>query len=482
MYHKSLVPFFKLPFLRASKERDRRLIYNLVGTGSCLFAAGSFNLEPAAGGSKNRGKSVIRVWAAFIQRLSSSTFLLTACLLLIVDAALAQIKPLRLFNNTGLTTINQNFLVSKLPEILSSSENPEVLLLGSSLVLFPAVRCDDQLHGVKTRFDRWYVRNHISEYARADALQHLLAGSGHPVSVRNLAIASSVVSDQYLILKKYLSTGKKPHLVVLCLAPRDFLDNQRARVEKTPTYCAIADFTSVSDLIESKASFDTIAEHLIGSSWQYYREKSDYHNLFSCAAGLLSKHPINLYDASQHVLRPAMVSAATGSRKQPPQQEQAFVDSGVLDQQKPLWEPPSNTCNDLDNYKKMYWPVNLPLLSLQAEYLKKFCGILQAENIPLLLVTMPLTKENLALLPDSALKKYDSNIRTLATEYGATLIQPSKSGSFELSDFEDSCHMNAAGGNKLFKLIAETICCDRQLAKSLANKQQLAAGGRQSRN
>src|SRR5579885_1582350 len=102
---------------------------------------------------------LLRGWLGRLAAIGSSTFVLTVLFLMLFDVGLREIQPLRYLNHTGLTTIHQNSLVSKLPVALADPRQADVLLMGSSLMLFPCVRCDDEYHGVKTRYNRWYMRN-----------------------------------------------------------------------------------------------------------------------------------------------------------------------------------------------------------------------------------------------------------------------------------------------------------------------------------
>jgi len=400
-------------------------------------------------------------------RLTSSTAFLFIVFFVACEAVIKEVRPLRMFNHTGLTTINQNFLVAKLPPCLASHSNPEVLLLGSSLVLVPSVRCDDSFYNRKTRYDRWYYRNVIDEYTKADFFQDALAkSSGRQRSVLDLAVAASIMSDQYLILKKYLDSGKSPNMIVLGIAPRDFLDNLRQDPEKTPTYSILADLTCIKDLMDQKRSKEAISNFAFGYFSDVYKNRGDYKTFIAGLASRVSGHPVDLYQATQETAKAKEPDTVDANLIAEPK-----VDSGVLDSSKPMYVARPNNLFDLKEYRRIYLPVNNQVFKLQMGYLDKFLALAQSHDIPVALVQMPVTKENLALLPDEIKVRYDRKVRELATKYDAKVFTSEGRLTFNTDDFEDSVHLNTKGGTRLFKLVAEDIGRDRELAaRSLKNK------------
>lgn len=395
-------------------------------------------------------------------KLATSTTVLFIVFFVAAEFVIRETRPLRMFNNTGLTTINQNFLVSKLPPCLSSTENPEVLLLGSSLVLVPSVRCDDSFHNRKTRFDRWYYRNVIDEYTKADFFQNALSrSSSQNRKVLDLAVAASIMSDQHLILKKYLASGKTPELIVCGIAPRDFLDNLRQDPEKTPTYSILADLTCVKDLLEQNRSKEAISNFAFGYISDVFKNRADYKTFLVGATSRITGHPIDLYQATNEAEKKA--PEEKNGMTVVAEQEQADV--GVLDNRKAVYVPFKNNLADLKEYKRIYLPVNNKVFKLQLGYLDKFLALATEHNIPVVLVEMPLTQENLALLPDGVKNRYAKKVQELATRYNAKIITPADRLTFSREDFEDSVHLNTQGGLKVFADVAEQIGADRELAQ-----------------
>lgn len=393
---------------------------------------------------------------------AGSIIVLMLILLIGADAALSSYKPLKRLNDTGLTGINQYFVVAKLPEFLGSSDKPDVVLTGTSLFLHPAVRCDDALNGRRTRYDAAYIRNHIDEYRRAEYLEkELQKRLGQPAVVANLATAGGLMSDQFLIFSKCLQAGKHPKLLVCDIAPRNFLDNNQKDCFKTPVYVALADYASFNSLIEEKASFDTICRYAIGSFWHFFRESPDYKLVAMNWLAKSTGRPATLFEAtskpqvqgSSEASRKDQHGAATGSARA------TSVAPAVTSERRhdaPDYTEKPNKLIDLDAYRRMYLPVDEKFCSLQFRYLQKMLALAKDNNVRVLLVAMPLSRENKDLLPAEFLPRFWSEVTEIANRYGASICKPEEDVAFDLKDFEDSAHLNKQGGEKLFKTIASS--------------------------
>lgn len=97
--------------------------------------------------------------AKCFRRFLGSVGCLIVVFLLLFELGICVLKPLTMLNATGLTTRNQYYVVSNLPEFLNFGSSPKVILTGPSLFLQPSVRCDDRLRGRCTRYDSHYIRD-----------------------------------------------------------------------------------------------------------------------------------------------------------------------------------------------------------------------------------------------------------------------------------------------------------------------------------
>ncbi len=134
---------------------------------------------------------------ATVRLFAGSVIGLTILVLILVEVFIAFERPLIKLNATGLTPLNQYYVVSKLPEFLNSNSSPDVIMTGSSLFLHPAIRCDVRFNGRRTHYDPLYIRDVIDTYTGCEYLTDLIRkASGRTAKITNLATAGALFSDQ----------------------------------------------------------------------------------------------------------------------------------------------------------------------------------------------------------------------------------------------------------------------------------------------
>lgn len=113
--------------------------------------------------------------------------------------------------------------------LLDSNENPDVLILGSSLVLWPALACDG--YGVP-HTKRFKAKFNWPGHTKCKYLERLLsAKSNRPISLRNVGLRGSTMDDHTLIFTTALSRGKRPKLLVACIHPAQFFSTKSSLPE-----------------------------------------------------------------------------------------------------------------------------------------------------------------------------------------------------------------------------------------------------------
>lgn len=347
-------------------------------------------------------------------------FFASACSLVVI------LFPSRLLNAADGIESRLRIVVEKLNPFLNTSEQADIVMLGSSLVLVPAVRCDDKLNGKNRRFDREFFARYILEYSKATYLEHQLKMQfGEDIKVKNLGIASAVMSDHFGIFKMMLEEEKHPRLLILALAPRDFLDNTQEEYLKTPTRMFIREFENPSFIPASLNSSDLLD------------------------ASTNIEHRFEKVIAKLRTASVEMACAVTGHA--------AFVEH---------YRPPSvkrdelvNELNDLETYRHLYNPPNFKMLARQSEYLRQFLATAKAKKVDVLVVNMPVTKENIDTLDPSARSIYISSLKKLTKEFDTPLLDIGSDTEklYMKTDFEDCCHLNTAGGEKFFAALVEYL-------------------------
>jgi hypothetical protein len=97
----------------------------------------------------------------------------------------------------------------------------------------------------------------------------------------------------------------------------------------------------------------------------------------------------------------------------------------------------------------------LPMFQIQSTFLDKLLTVAGERKIKPILLNMPLTPENLALMPPGAYERYLDCLRTMANTHNVPLVDLNGDPRFAHSDFYDTAHMNATGGRKLLDAIAQ---------------------------
>lgn len=430
---------------------------------------------------------------SLLSRIASSASILIVLMLVAVDLAITQIKPLRFISmNVGFTPLDQNPLVAKLPKFFASADNPDVLLLGSSHAVVPAVRTDDAMMGREARDDTAYRRSYIASYTHAVYLERLLRRNfDSNLRLVNMGVVAGMMSDHYLVLRKAIASGKHPKLTICVLAPRDFVDNLHGRPQDTPVYQVLGDLSTINDFAESN-SFDQRMQFAVSAVWNFYKLRADYRETVKSSIAMLTGHPKDLFTAAMIGAKPqpgiattvsASVSASAvktestraGSATSTPAKAPAVAIAATSRPElvNTAIAPPSrprlvNTMSDLAEYNRVYNPANENLFTKQVSYLEKMLAMADANNITLAFVNMPLTKQNEDLLGAERATRYKQVVAELIKKHGQTFYDFDQPSQYGLDDYEDSCHLNAQGGRKFYNELVRQLSSNSAVVSAVA--------------
>ena len=121
-------------------------------------------------------------------------------------------------------------------------------------------------------------------------------------------------------------------------------------------------------------------------------------------------------------------------------------------------------------YAKRYRNCNPPFYRKELDYFSALLSYTKQEDIKVMVVDMPLTAINRALLPPVFWTSYKTGLKAACAQAGARYLDLSADPSFVLADFVDTVHLNAGGGTKLIDKIAETVSTDPLLTASIARR------------
>jgi hypothetical protein len=340
------------------------------------------------------------------------------------------------FTPLGFEIANQSDRLDVLDKIdeFPKDNNGTILMLGSSLGIFPAALADFKTFGEpKPGADKFL---HYSSYRYLDQLLSSQANS--PVKTLNLSNQGGMTSEDLLLLKGAFKAGIKPKLVILLTGPRDFLDHQTNKIGESKL---------------AKALLVRISESLWNAS------ESATANLETLTSRFL---PL-------FVERDAITKFLTARLKQTiafishkPYREKLPPTGGSLESIRD--EPGSPEMMDFytANYKIRYLPIDWRRWELESNALKQILEFCNRKNTPFLLVAMPLSKSNRDLLPEDFVEKHRSMLKDLAEsaqdrKEKIVLLDLFDSEQFTINDYMDTVHLRSNGGIKLAKEIAQTI-------------------------
>ncbi len=359
-------------------------------------------------------------------------------LFLVLNAALLFCQPFARVNARALPAVH-TWTWWAAQEYFGYKPPPQVVLLGSSLFMHSVSRQDANFLGK----DLDYVRHHRSNY-----LEHLLQtrfGSNKPIVCFNFSMPGDLVSDDYMIMRALLQDPNCPQYVVIGLSIRDFIDNAVNCPGTTPPFRYLKRFDDIDDLVD--LAYPKIwqrCDYQFGKICYLWQKKLDLQ--------------VILDEQTKQIVRPLILPLSASSqlnnldyRHHVPNNLHSEVEEGMA-----IVKP--NIPNSFDpnyaDYRRRCGKPNLPMFQIQSTFLDKLLTLADGRKIKPILLNMPLTPENLALMPPGSYERYLDCLRTMAKTHNVPLVDLNGDSRFVHSDFYDTAHMNATGGRKLLDAIA----------------------------
>jgi len=289
----------------------------------------------------------------------------------------------------------------------SLNRAPDLVLLGSSLMVYPFWEADRALN-IECGAVGYY---HNSVFLERELARHDIRSL-----VFNWATLLQMVSDSYLIDYKFLDGAKKPKLIVLGLAPRDFFDN----------------------LIPSPS--DTVYFQYFAGIDQWRRPYffTDMLAFVQCA---LNKYCLLYCDRSalQSWFNQDFANLIVAAYHLKPQ---------------PVYIPPF--------YLARYKNITIDSLNPQQRFLEGLVSLNRKRNIKLVLINMPLSEANRSMLPPLFYDQFCGYLQAFAAQEKIPLVDLSHKN-FVDSDYYDGVHLNRTGGRRLVNEILPVV--QKELSK-----------------
>lgn len=337
--------------------------------------------------------------------------------------------------------ISTDSWVSKFPVFFRSQQTPDVFILGSSLPMAAFSLTDPGL----TSPDEEKTNENLRTTLRSEHFSSLLrteCGTQRLPVVVNLCCAGCMISDACHLLEKSVDNNVLPKVIILGIAPRDFSDNWIPPQGQTPLWQVVDDWTT-KDLFATDVR--SLSERLISigkTVSEAMRIRKDLKNCLSVMFETAVRKPKEFVETCG--IPPAHQQSASDPCKVVSHKN---YESLILKK-------------DLQVYANRYAPSNPKRFAAEVNSLEKLVALCEKFNITLIVIDMPLTSANLALLPPETVIAYKQVISDLKVDKRLTFIQCNQSNRFLPSDFSDSAHLNALGASKFQKFVIDSFPTD----------------------
>lgn len=295
---------------------------------------------------------------------------------------------------------------------------PEVVLLGSSLMMFPFWSMDCE----KDRSLGDIFHHHRSQVLESKLKQE---GFASP-TVFSFAIFGQMVSDAYIYVNEYLKEDRSPRFLIYGVAPRDFSDYDLPGPMSTNSFkrlVNLSNFNRYAGLylpgFQDQAEFVlSHACYFYGKRWRFQQE--------------LNKGVNKLYEIAGFTIPKSNIESED--------KKSGFMLYGSTEER---WT------NSKNEYERRYRNIGERSLDIQMGFLQKLLDTCHERGIKVILVNMPLTDVNRGIFPPGFYAKFRRELSTKANRSGVRLLDIGDSAEFTHLDFWDTAHLEQAGGHKI---------------------------------
>lgn len=343
-------------------------------------------------------------------------------LFLVVNAGLFRLESERKSNDLWHGTGSIDLVVN---EFRALKEKPTVVLLGSSLVMFPFWSLDKSKDPVGVGD----IFHHHGSKELEKQMQAVGIANPH---VFSFAVFGQMVSDAYIYVNEFLEKDKAPEYLIYGIAPRDFSDSDLSSPMTTNTFkrlIRIENMAPYADLylpgLHDKLDF------LMGRSCYFYSHRWRLQQEFN-----------------KFVEKVYVASGVHEPEKKLDFSKAGFMMFGGL---KERWESSEK------EYARRYKNIADKDLSVQSGFLKRLIHKARSQGSKVIIVNMPLSDVNRRLLPPGFYSKFRANLALAANQPGVKLVDLGESTDFVHNDYWDTAHLGPSGGEKIVKHILPAI-------------------------
>lgn len=346
-------------------------------------------------------------------------------------------------------------------DFLERRDCPNVVFLGSSLVLVPIDGIDADYLGRKIDGSQ----HHHSCYFEDKFKQ----STGLDVKSFNFALPGEMPSDAFLIVSNLLKGEKKPEVIIYGLGPRDFLDNLLPSPAATDPFRFLSRFGNIDSIAgRTMPDWADRFSYELGKLFYTYGKKDDL-------VGYALKGCRQFVDALVPLPKGANLLTYDDRHLLVPEYRPCEVFPGQAMFRPSTAKEWSAFSDNLAEYKKRYAKLKWDTYLTQMEFFADTLACARKRGIRFVVVTMPVTDINRSLLSDLNWNVYRQGVLAMAKRKGATIVDLSESTAFKRSDFMDTVHLHSLGGRKWLDLVVDRLSTNKQVLSALNQGGEKAA-------
>lgn len=330
------------------------------------------------------------------------------------------------------------------------TKRPEVVFLGSSLVLVPVDGVDADFTKIKVDG----AKHHKSIFFESKFKEY----SGTDITSYNFALPGEMPSDAYLLTKFLLKNEKRPDVIVYGVGPRDFMDNLLPSPKATDPFrylSRLGDYSERIDLIAPKWE-ERLGYELgrmfypMGASDNIMTSLSRKFNTF-LATTFPSVKPSDI--ATRRTLLPEYHPFEILP-------EECYFNPTDEKNRAPF-------VDNINEYRKRYKTLKRDTFVSQMQFLEDILSIASDRGTHVVVVAMPITDINRQLISDPAWNDYKTKLESVAKSKGATYIDMYATNKFALKDFGDTVHLHSGGGALFLDMLAKKLAKNHEVTAAL---------------
>lgn len=397
-------------------------------------------------------KTQVKDASLTLRSLALSPVSLALAFFLVVNAILLQVNPAAKVDPDAVP-VAKDWVWWAAHEYKRSPQAPDMVIMGSSVVMHPLWHGEADFRNGPVDL----VADRQSKFMQAAVKDSLKID----ISAFNFGLPGAMASDAFMVSEALFSgPGRAPRLVILGLTPRDMVDNKFNCAYSSRHFRYLSRFVDLKPYVELAMPQLWQRIGYLADEWLYVKGKSRQLNLLASGATLDLVAPLH------NGFPPSKLNIKSDVDK-----KNAIYMAQV---EKGFWiavpRAPHRFLDAEADLKKRFKNSNDATFANQKTWLELFLASCKAKGIEVVLVNMPTTQIVKQIMPKGVAQRHVALLKEQASKNGFIYVDADLPIFQEAEDYSDWAHLSSKGGRKIFKIIAEKICSEAQIAQVLQDR------------